>query len=46
MTGSSLKYTTMNPNGTIYKLVAGGGVSVVYTDAITSLGYLENFGNN
>lgn len=45
MTGSSLKYTIMNPNGSIWTLVAGGGASVVYTDAITSLGYLEDLGN-
>lgn len=44
-TGASLKYTTLNPNGYIWTLVAGGGASVVYTDAITNSGHLEDLGN-
>ena len=33
-TGASLKLTVLNPNGRIWTLVAGGGASVVYADAI------------
>ena len=45
MTGSSLKFTMINPMGTVWTLVAGGGASVVYTDAIVNLGYLNQLGN-
>jgi ATP citrate (pro-S)-lyase len=46
-TGASLKLTVLNPNGRIWTLVAGGGASVVYADAIASAGFageLANYG--
>jgi ATP citrate (pro-S)-lyase len=44
-TGGSLKFTLLNPNGNVWTLVAGGGASVLYTDAIINRGYLENLAN-
>jgi ATP citrate (pro-S)-lyase len=44
-TGGSLKFTLLNPSGNIWTLVAGGGASVLYTDAIINRGYLENLAN-
>jgi ATP citrate (pro-S)-lyase len=44
-TGGSLKFTLLNPNGTVWTLVAGGGASVVYTDAIVNRGYKEQLAN-
>ena len=46
-TGASLKLTILNANGRVWTLVAGGGASVVYADAIASSGFsdeLANFG--
>ncbi|CAD0099577.1 unnamed protein product [Aureobasidium mustum] len=46
-TGASLKLTILNGNGRVWTLVAGGGASVVYADAIASAGYageLANYG--
>lgn len=46
-TGASLKLTIMNPAGRVWTLVAGGGASVVYADAIASCGFageLANYG--
>lgn len=46
-TGASLKLTILNPNGRVWTLVAGGGASVVYADAIASAGFageLANYG--
>lgn len=46
-TGGSLKFTLLNPQGNIWTLIAGGGASVVYTDAICNMGYayeLANYG--
>ncbi|MCJ1327086.1 glutathione synthetase ATP-binding domain-like protein [Thelotrema lepadinum] len=37
-TGASLKLTILNAEGRIWTLVAGGGASVVYADAIASSG--------
>lgn len=37
-TGASLKLTVLNPSGRIWTMVAGGGASVVYTDAIAAYG--------
>lgn len=37
-TGGSLKFKVLNPAGSVWTLVAGGGASVVYTDAIVSRG--------
>ncbi|KAF5092484.1 hypothetical protein D0Z03_002838 [Geotrichum reessii] len=44
-TGASLKLTILNPNGRIWTLVAGGGASVVYADAIASAGYASELAN-
>lgn len=49
-TGASLKLTILNPNGRIWTMVAGGGASVAYTDAIVNClgpekaGELANYG--
>jgi ATP-citrate lyase beta-subunit len=34
--GSSLKFILLNPTGRIWTMVAGGGASIIYADAITS----------
>ncbi|KAH8601309.1 hypothetical protein B0O99DRAFT_648680 [Bisporella sp. PMI_857] len=44
-TGASLKLTILNPNGRIWTLVAGGGASVVYADAIASSGFSDQLAN-
>ncbi|KAF5101921.1 hypothetical protein D0Z00_000576 [Geotrichum galactomycetum] len=44
-TGASLKLTILNPQGRIWTLVAGGGASVVYADAIASVGYANELAN-
>jgi len=44
-TGASLKLTVLNPNGRIWTMVAGGGASVVYADAIAAYGYTEELAN-
>ena len=44
-TGGSLKFTLINPEGNVWTLVAGGGASVVYTDAIIQRGYLNELAN-
>lgn len=44
-TGASLKLTILNPNGRIWTLVAGGGASVVYADAIVVAGYADQLAN-
>ena len=44
-TGASLKLTVLNPQGRIWTLVAGGGASVVYADAIASAGFAEELAN-
>ncbi|KAK8193515.1 hypothetical protein HDK77DRAFT_194724 [Phyllosticta capitalensis] len=46
-TGASLKLTILNGQGRVWTLVAGGGASVVYADAIASAGFageLANYG--
>jgi len=46
-TGASLKLTILNAVGRVWTLVAGGGASVVYADAIASAGFageLANYG--
>ena len=46
-TGASLKLTILNSKGRVWTLVAGGGASVVYADAIASAGFageLANYG--
>lgn len=45
--GSSLKFVLLNPQGRIWTMVAGGGASIIYADAITSLApphELANYG--
>jgi len=44
-TGSSLKLTILNGSGRIWTLVAGGGASVVYADAIASAGFASELAN-
>ncbi|KFY82185.1 hypothetical protein V500_10747 [Pseudogymnoascus sp. VKM F-4518 (FW-2643)] len=44
-TGASLKLTVLNPTGRVWTLVAGGGASVVYADAIASSGFSEELAN-
>ena len=45
--GASLKFKKLNPDGNILTLIAGGGASVLFTDAIVNrgmAGYLYNYG--
>lgn len=44
-TGASLKLTVLNPEGRVWTLVAGGGASVVYADAIASSGFADELAN-
>jgi ATP citrate (pro-S)-lyase len=44
-TGASLKLTVLNPNGRVWTLVAGGGASVVYADAIACAGFADELAN-
>lgn len=44
-TGASLKLTILNPNGAVWKLVAGGGASVIYADTVADLGYAQELAN-
>lgn len=44
-TGASLKLTILNAQGRIWTLVAGGGASVVYADAIASSGFSSELAN-
>jgi ATP citrate (pro-S)-lyase len=44
-TGASLKLTVLNSQGRIWTLVAGGGASVVYADAIASAGFVNELAN-
>ncbi|KAG4302792.1 hypothetical protein PCK1_000952 [Pneumocystis canis] len=44
-TGASLKLTLLNPTGRIWTLIAGGGASVIYADAITVAGYASELAN-
>ncbi|KAK1592772.1 hypothetical protein Q3G72_030087 [Acer saccharum] len=44
-TSASLKFTLLNPKGRIWNMVAGGGASLIYTDAIGDLGYATELGN-
>lgn len=44
-TGASLKLTILNPSGRIWTLVAGGGASVVYADAIAANGFSDDLAN-
>lgn len=44
-TGASLKLTVLNAKGRIWTLVAGGGASVVYADAIAASGFANELAN-
>ncbi|KAF9280499.1 citrate synthase, partial [Mortierella alpina] len=44
-TGASLKLTILNKDGRIWTMVAGGGASVVYSDAIAALGKADELAN-
>ncbi|KAF9165694.1 citrate synthase [Actinomortierella ambigua] len=44
-TGASLKLTILNKDGRIWTMVAGGGASVVYSDAIAALGMAHELAN-
>ncbi|KAJ2012428.1 ATP citrate lyase subunit 1, partial [Coemansia sp. S680] len=44
-TGASLKLTILNKDGRIWTMVAGGGASVVYSDAIAALGFASELAN-
>ncbi|KAJ3113479.1 citrate synthase [Phlyctochytrium bullatum] len=44
-TGASLKLTVLNPKGRIWTMVAGGGASVVYSDAIAAHGFAHELAN-
>ncbi|KAB2577419.1 ATP-grasp fold succinyl-CoA synthetase-type [Lasiodiplodia theobromae] len=44
-TGASLKLTILNSSGRVWTLVAGGGASVVYADAIASAGFASELAN-
>ena len=44
-TGASLKLTVLNSKGRVWTLVAGGGASVVYADAIASAGFADELAN-
>jgi len=44
-TGASLKLTILNSTGRVWTLVAGGGASVVYADAIASAGFANELAN-
>lgn len=45
LTGGSLKFKLLSPNGSIWTLVAGGGASVAYMDAILKRGYVKQLAN-
>lgn len=44
-TGASLKLTVLNAEGRVWTMVAGGGASVVYSDAIAAHGYAHELAN-
>ncbi|KAJ1645726.1 ATP citrate lyase subunit 1 [Coemansia erecta] len=44
-TGASLKLTILNKDGRVWTMVAGGGASVVYSDAIAALGFAHELAN-
>lgn len=44
-TGASLKLTVLNATGRIWTMVAGGGASVVYSDAIAAHGFAHELAN-
>ncbi|KAK4685018.1 ATP citrate (pro-S)-lyase, partial [Tremellales sp. Uapishka_1] len=44
-TGASLKLTVLNQSGSVWTMVAGGGASVVYSDAIAAAGFASELAN-
>ncbi|KIL59919.1 hypothetical protein M378DRAFT_14480 [Amanita muscaria Koide BX008] len=44
-TGASLKLTVLNAEGRVWTMVAGGGASVVYSDAIAAHGHAHELAN-
>jgi ATP citrate (pro-S)-lyase len=44
-TGASLKLTVLNSAGRVWTMVAGGGASVVYSDAIAAHGFADELAN-
>ncbi|KAG1760880.1 putative ATP-citrate synthase subunit 2 [Suillus occidentalis] len=44
-TGASLKLTVLNPTGRVWTMVAGGGASVIYSDAIAAAGFAHELAN-
>ena len=44
-TGASLKLTVLNPAGRVWTMIAGGGASVVYSDAIAAHGFASELAN-
>ena len=44
-TGASLKLTILNPKGTVWNLVAGGGASIIYADTVSDLGFADELAN-
>ncbi|KAG1722459.1 ATP citrate-lyase [Suillus occidentalis] len=44
-TGASLKLTVLNPTGRVWTMVADGGASVVYSDAIAAAGFAHELAN-
>lgn len=43
--GSSLKFKLLNPDGSIWTMIAGGGASVLYTDCIVNMNLLDELAN-
>ncbi|KAG1808986.1 uncharacterized protein BJ212DRAFT_1484839 [Suillus subaureus] len=43
---ASLKLTVLNPTSRVWAMVAGGGVSIVYSDAITAAGFTHELAND
>jgi ATP-citrate lyase beta-subunit len=43
--GSSMKLTVLNPDGRVWLMVAGGGASVIYTDTVVDLGWIDELAN-
>ncbi|KAA1105772.1 citrate synthase [Puccinia graminis f. sp. tritici] len=44
-TGASLKLTVLNAHGRVWTMVAGGGASIVYFDAIAAHGFAHELAN-
>ncbi len=44
-TGASLKLTVLNPAGRVWTMVAGGGASVAYADAVAAAGMAAELAN-